>query len=165
MLLAAAEAADALRCKCTMKINDRRLPLMLIGFLVWAHRGKKIWSKPVFKTDKHLSKLILNGFKLDLLVDCPGNIIPFKWLWNTEKLLLLTEDDQEDTRRSTNMWRWWPAITTDMLTFNTNVFVSPLLRIGLGQSSGLSNRDHLLIPPERQTKKQETKPTEWFTAK
>ncbi len=33
------------------------------------------------------------------------------------------------------------------LTFHTYVFVSPLFRIVLGQSSSLSNTDHLLVPP------------------
>lgn len=49
-------------------------------------------------------------------------------------------------------WWWWHVIYTEMFTFNTYVFVSPLLRIVLGQSSGLSNRDHLLIPPARHRK-------------
>lgn len=32
----------------------------------------------------YLNKLSLNGIELELLVDCPGDIIPFKWLWNTK---------------------------------------------------------------------------------
>lgn len=39
-----------------------------------------------------------------------------------------------------------------MFTFHTYVFVSPILRIGLGQSFGLSNRDHLLVPAARHRK-------------
>lgn len=43
---------------------------------------------------------------------------------------------------------WWRHVmSAEMFTFHTNEFVSPLLRIVLGQSSGLSNRNHLLVPP------------------
>ena len=37
----------------------------------------------VIRTGMYLNKLSFNGLKLDLLVDCPGNVIPFKRLWNT----------------------------------------------------------------------------------
>lgn len=49
---------------------------------------------------------------------------------------------------------WWQqnVTSTEMFTFHTYVFVSPLVRTGLGQSPGLSNRDHLLIPPARHRK-------------
>lgn len=41
----------------------------------------------VIRTGMYLSKLSFNGIKLDLLMDCPGHVISFKWLWNTRKLL------------------------------------------------------------------------------
>lgn len=34
-------------------------------------------------------------------------------------------------------------------TLHTNVFVSPVLSIGLWQSFGLSDRDHIFIPPAK----------------
>ena len=43
---------------------------------------------------------------------------------------------------------WWcHVMSAEMFTFHTNVLVSPFFRIVLGQSSGLSNTDHLFIPP------------------
>lgn len=41
-----------------------------------------------------------------------------------------------------------------MFTFHTYEFVYPILRIGLGQSFGLPNRDHLLVPAARHKKAQ-----------
>lgn len=53
---------------------------------VWptaAWRKKENMKLSVIRTGMYLSKLGFNGIKLHLLMDCPGNIISFKWLWNT----------------------------------------------------------------------------------
>lgn len=51
-----------------------------------AHSGleeeRKYEGSTVIRTRMYLSKLSFNGIKL-VLLDCPGDIISFKWLWNT----------------------------------------------------------------------------------
>lgn len=41
---------------------------------------RKYEGNAVMRTGPYLSKLSFNDFKLDLLMDCPGDIVPFKWL-------------------------------------------------------------------------------------
>lgn len=42
-------------------------------------KERKYEGSTVIRTGMYLSKLSFNGFKLDPLMDCPGNVISFKW--------------------------------------------------------------------------------------
>lgn len=88
-----------------------------------------------FKGGVYLSKLCFNDVKLDLLVDCPGDVVPFERLWVTKKNLC----------RHTNSAALYSL--AEVLTFYTDEFVLPLLGGAPGQSSGLTDRNHQTVPP------------------
>lgn len=65
-------------CAVTDRMKSRRI--MNNSVPQWLRERKYEGSS--YQTGTYLSKLSFNGFKLDPLVDCPGNVISFKWFWN-----------------------------------------------------------------------------------
>lgn len=111
-------------------------------------RKRIIWGE---HSDEHLAggeylcKLSFNDVKLDLLVDCPGHVVPFKRLWITKKSCVVKQ-----TAEAVLAWLAVEYYAIEVLTFYTYEFVLPLLGGALGQSSGLTDRNHQTVPPARQ---------------